>query len=476
MDDMGFMNQVLGDRYRIQSLLGRQTGRRTFLAADLQKDCSVVIKLVLFGPDFTWEDLKLFEREAMVLRSLDHPAIPQCLDYFESDNELGKGFALVQTYIEAQSLQDWVQAGRIFSEADLNAIAQSLLEILAYLHDRQPPIVHRDIKPSNVLLGGRAGNHPGKIYLVDFGSVQTAPHNGTQTIVGTYGYMPPEQFGGRITPATDLYALGATLIYLATGQHPDQLPQREMRILFADQVNLSPRWIDLLEWLTEPSVNLRLNSAKQALEILESPSSQEVCLTTIPKPVDSKVCVVNTQDLLEIFIPPKVHPLIFLGIAVMAGWFWGISKWVLNWLSIILSNWSISNLFAGAILLSFLCYGLWMLWLQRGLIPNTLFALFGCVRLRINQSEISLSREMFGLVRLPVLISPRRYIHKLEVTPLIKKGPDESDIPPDIKIWVGAQVFKLGNQDERLSVQELEWIAQNLSHWLNLPITRSSEN
>ena len=56
--------------------------------------------------------------------------------------------------------------------------------------------------------------------------------------------MPPEQFGGQSIPASDLYAIGATLIYLATGQHPDQLPQQEMRILFEDRVNLSPHLID----------------------------------------------------------------------------------------------------------------------------------------------------------------------------------------------------------------------------------------
>jgi serine/threonine protein kinase len=95
------VNQVLLDRYQVQSLLGRQTGRRTFLARDLQTEQSVVLKLLLFGPDFTWDDLKLFEREAEVLQSLDLPTIPKYLDCFDVDTELGKGFVLVQTYIPA---------------------------------------------------------------------------------------------------------------------------------------------------------------------------------------------------------------------------------------------------------------------------------------------------------------------------------------------------------------------------------------
>lgn len=79
----------------------------------------------------------------------------------------------------------------------MRAIATQLLEILDYLHNRQPQVIHRDIKPSNILLGNRTGNNPGTVYLVDFGSVQTKVQTGTIKIVGTYGYMPPEQFGGK---------------------------------------------------------------------------------------------------------------------------------------------------------------------------------------------------------------------------------------------------------------------------------------
>ena len=106
MEQFKFIGQVLRDRYRIQSVLGGQIGRRTFLANDLQTGLLVVIKLLLFSPDFTWEYLKLFEREAKVLKFLEHPAIPQYLDYFDVEMELGKGFALVQTYIEAKSLSE----------------------------------------------------------------------------------------------------------------------------------------------------------------------------------------------------------------------------------------------------------------------------------------------------------------------------------------------------------------------------------
>ena len=274
------IGQRLGDslsgeqnqRYQIQSLLGKQSGRRTFLATDCQTQEPVVVKLVLFSPDFDWQDLKLFEREAETLQSLDHPAIPKYLDSFEVEMEWGRGFALVQTYIEARSLQDWVSAGRTFSERDLCAIAHSLLKILDYLHHRNPPVIHRDLKPSNILFEPETN----KLYLVDFGSVKTAQSSGTMTIVGTYGYMPPEQFGGRAQPSSDLYSLGATLIYLATGKHPADLTSDNLQIAFEGYSNLSPHLTRWIKQLTDSDLSKRTASATQALQQLSRPQAVKV--------------------------------------------------------------------------------------------------------------------------------------------------------------------------------------------------------
>lgn len=264
--------QLITDRYEILRSLGKRTGRRTLLARDLQSQNLVVIKLLLFDSDFEWSNLKLFEREAAVLKLLDHPAIPRYLDYFDVEIGDRKGFALVQTYIEAKSLEEHLKAGRSFTEAEIKQIAIVLLEILRDLHDRHPAVIHRDIKPSNILLGDRSGNSVGQVYLVDFGAVQAiaAKEDGTMTIVGTYGYMPPEQFGGRATPASDLYSLGATLIYLMTGQNPSDLPQKNLRIEFHSAVdNASPGSIKWLQKMVEPSVENRFASAKEAIEGLE---------------------------------------------------------------------------------------------------------------------------------------------------------------------------------------------------------------
>ncbi|MGL5060582.1 MAG: serine/threonine protein kinase [Microcoleus sp.] len=267
--------EVLADRYRCDRRLGKQAGRQTLLARDLKTQQQVVVKLLSFSSDFNWEDLKLFEREVETLKSLSHPAIPQYLDSFEIDTPHRKGFALVQSYIEAKSLQEYLSDGRTFSESEVKQLAAALLDILAYLHQRQPPVIHRDIKPSNILLKNRSGNSVGEVYLVDFGAVQTlATQQGkTVTVVGTYGYMPPEQFGGRAVPASDLYSLGATLIALITKQHPADLPQTDLQIEFEQITQLSPGFANWLKWMTHPSLERRPASVQIAKEVLEKPQT-----------------------------------------------------------------------------------------------------------------------------------------------------------------------------------------------------------
>ena len=267
------IGENIGDRYTITALLGKQRGRRTFLATDSETNLQVVLKLILFDVDFSWQDLKLFEREAATLKSLDHPAIPQYVDSFEAETSIGNGFVLVQSYIEAKSLQQWVSSGYRFKERDLKAIAFNLLNILIYLHNQKPPVIHRDIKPSNILL---LGNKPtaGSIYLVDFDAVQTVATTGTMTIVGTYGYMPPEQFGGRAVPASDLFSLGMTLVYLITGAHPADLAQQNKPINDALLGRLTPgfkRWIRLI---TQSDLNKRIASADESLQMLKAPDKQ----------------------------------------------------------------------------------------------------------------------------------------------------------------------------------------------------------
>ncbi|MBD2741662.1 serine/threonine-protein kinase [Coleofasciculus sp. FACHB-1120] len=459
--------EVLGDRYQIEQQLGKRAGRRTLLARDEETQQLVIIKVLTFGGDFEWEHLKLFEREAETLKSLAHPAIPRYLDFFEVNSPNSKGFALVQTYIEAKSLEEHLKGGRSFSEAEIKQLATSILEILIYLHGRQPAVIHRDIKPSNILLTNRTGNSIGEVYLVDFGSVQTlaAKEGGTITVVGTYGYMPPEQFGDRAVPSSDLYSLGATLITLVTGTHPADLPHKDGRIQFEQAANLSPTLSSWLRWMTEPSLERRLASAQEALLALEEEYlTVDSAAVAVRKPTGSKVLLINNADFIGIQIPPKgftseIRQLCFFAIA------W--NSFIFVWTSSVLFAASGFNLFMVLFSLPFWYAGVSMIW-------QILFALFGRVYLRIDRQQISLAYELLGLKFNFSRLAQRQDISMLEHTrKYLTTGARgrQVEVKPRVIIWAGTQNYELAS-GELVTEPELDWIAYELSQWLRLPITR----
>ncbi len=259
--------QVLQGRYKLKQKLGQNAGRQTWLATDIETEEKelVVVKLLAFGGEVQWDDLKLFEREAQVLKQLNHSQIPQYRDYFCMD-ERSLWFAIVQEYIPGDSLKELLNSGKKYTETEVRKIASDVLKVLIYLHELSPTVLHRDIKPSNLIWG-----KDGKIYLVDFGAVQdkAAKEGATFTVVGTYGYAPMEQFGGRAVPGSDLYSLGATLIHLLTGTAPADLPSRNLRIQFEQQVSISSPTISWIQKLTEPAPEERFSSAKSALKALK---------------------------------------------------------------------------------------------------------------------------------------------------------------------------------------------------------------
>ena len=446
------IGQVLGDRYEIQQSLGKKAGRRTLLARDSISQELVVVKLLTFSDDFEWEYLKLFEREAQILQNLSHPAIPRYLDFFELDLPHAKGFALVQSYLEAPSLEQQLKGGRSFSEAEIKQLAHSVLDILIYLHERQPPVIHRDIKPSNILLTHRSGHSIGEVYLVDFGSVQSlaATEGGTITVVGTYGYMPPEQFGGRAVAASDLYSLGATLIYLVSGKHPADLPQKDLRIEFEGETNLSPALNYWLRRMIEPSLERRFSSATVALQALKEPLQRDIVL--VKKPAGSKVSIDKNSEAIEIVIPPKgFNPSVaFLGLFAIA-WNSMISFWTAG----VLFAPFPTNLLFGLFSLPFWGAGV------RSVI-TILFTLFGRVRLRINHEQIALTYLLFSFEYNRIPPSSRPDISKLELS-----TPQNSyELESVINIWAGKHKYKLSD----LTEPEIEWLAEELQDWLGLKI------
>lgn len=298
-------------QYQLHRKLGRTAaGRQTWLATDLSSHEPVTLKLLAFNPQMEWDELKLFEREAQVLQALDHPCIPQYRDYFSLDREMGGGipwFGLVQQYIPGASLQERLENGGRFSEEYVKEIAASVLKILIYLHGLSPPVLHRDIKPSNIILG-----EDGQVYLVDFGAVQSqaAVTGVTFTVVGTSGYAPLEQFWGRAVAASDLYALGATLIHVATGVAPVDLPHRENRIQFRDRSPFNPYLITWIEKMTDPALEKRFSNAQEAFDQLynqpvgvertDSPKFRYV-----PKPENTLIYIWRSPKTLKLEIPSR---------------------------------------------------------------------------------------------------------------------------------------------------------------------------
>lgn len=455
------VNRVLKKRYAIQKQLGKNAGRQTLLARDLQTQELVAIKVLSFGADFQWDDLKLFEREAETLQSLSHPAIPRYLDHFEFQTPKTKRFALVQSYIQAKSLEEWVKLGRSFNEEEIKQLAQALLKILMYLHGQYPPVIHRDIKPSNILLADTSpldkGGWGGQIYLVDFGSVQTltATEGSTITVVGTYGYMPPEQFGGRAVPASDLYSLGATLIYLVTGTHPADLPQEDLRIEFEPKIYLSSGFVDWIKWMTEPDLNSRLTSAGEALKALDEPSQREERFPVVQKPTKSKIQLKKDRDTLEIIIPPSYRSMNYFLIGFLVLFLIASHRVFFAGIALIFAAFIIGafpiNLFLGL----------------GGIFITSLFFLpvWGIIKLFPESTRLRIDRQQISLNNLPS--SPRSAISKLG---FLLNHDTNSRVRRNIRIWAGIREYKLPT--DLLSEREVDWIAYELSEWLDLPITK----
>ncbi|OLP20237.1 hypothetical protein BST81_00390 [Leptolyngbya sp. 'hensonii'] len=274
-------DQVVAGRFQLRQQLKKREGQRTLLAYDQWTQEFVILKFRLFVPDLPEETLARLERDSEILKTLYHPSIPAYLDYFTIDLPPARAFVIVQEQAEGKSLREHLATGRLFTELQARQIARAILDILAYLHGLPTPVIHRNIKPSNILVGDWAEEiacpagvfqQMSPLYLIDFGALQAPimPEDTSSTIMNSYDYMPPEQFAGRAVMASDLYALGITLIDLVTQVRISELPRKGQRILFEQVVTtLSPGFTDWLKRMTEPDLPFRFPNVQIALNTLE---------------------------------------------------------------------------------------------------------------------------------------------------------------------------------------------------------------
>ncbi|MEH2389754.1 MAG: serine/threonine-protein kinase [Nostoc sp.] len=253
--------------YQVLRELGRnrEGGRITWLASKVNTGEQMVIKQFCFAQaGSNWSGFEAHQREIKVLQGLTHPGIPRYINSFATSD----GFCLVQEYINAQSLAELV--GK-FEIEEVKQIAVKALEILRYLQILNPPVIHRDIKPENILV-----DEERNVYIIDFGFARIGSQEVAASSVfkGTPGFIPPEQMF-KPTDATDLYALGVTLICLLTGiksTRIDQLQDQDDPYLIKFHhllPRLNLRFLGWLEKMVQPLQKNRFANAQSALEALK---------------------------------------------------------------------------------------------------------------------------------------------------------------------------------------------------------------
>lgn len=264
------MPLILDGRYVVEKPLAKGGFSITYLAKDRRtpglRKC-VVKQLVFHGFNAAQAKLakELFHREGAVLDLLgNHPQIPELLAFFELDVEGESFFYLVQEYIDGITLEKLIRDFGPLPQNDVIDLLLSILPVLQFIHDRQS--VHRDIKPANIMVH----RHSQAYYLLDFGAVKqiksiTHPPSAPSTSIFTLGYAAPEQIRGEaIYPATDIYGLGATCIFLLTAQEPNKVG--------LNWRNHAPRvkkaLADIIDKMTEPDLKLRYRDAGEILAAL----------------------------------------------------------------------------------------------------------------------------------------------------------------------------------------------------------------
>ncbi len=226
--------QVLNGRYRIVKLLGQGGFGAVYRAWDVNLNIPCALKE---NSETSPVAVRQFAREATMLATLRHANLPKVTDHFSIPE---KGQYLVMEFIDGEDLQEKLQqTGGPLPEALVLDWMGQILDALVYLHEMQPPVIHRDIKPANIRITAK-----GQAFLVDFGIAKLYDPE-VKTTVGaravTPGYSPHEQYGqGATDVRSDIYALGATMYTLLTGEVPPESVGRMLEDPLIPPMQLNP--------------------------------------------------------------------------------------------------------------------------------------------------------------------------------------------------------------------------------------------
>jgi serine/threonine protein kinase, bacterial len=291
---------VLGNRYEIVRELGRGGFGRTYLALDGNKFNEKCV-LKEFAPQVSApaelaKAKELFEREAGVLYKLQHPQIPAFRELLRvnSTSAGSEGLFLVQDYIEGKTYLDRLNQRLLqqqaFSEGEVVELLHHLLPVLQYIH--QIGVIHRDLTPDNIMFRDR-DRLP---VLIDFGGVKeiaatvVSRYSNAKigTRIGKQGYAPDEQMiRGKVSPASDLYALGATVLTLLTGKEARALYNpSDGKWEWQQYAHISTELSAILDRLLQYHPQDRYQSAAEVLAVL--PAQANYTVTHFPTPAPPK--------------------------------------------------------------------------------------------------------------------------------------------------------------------------------------------
>lgn len=184
--------EILKGRYCVLEQIGQGGEGQLYLARDMELGIHRAVK-----------ELPICDRkEAKLLLMLDHPALPQMVDY----EEMGEFCYIIMEYIKGRTLRELWQKKESLPVKEVLRFGISACQVLGYLHSRSPSVCYGDVKPDNFMVS------EGRLRLVDLGSARIdygVVSNGV--CKGTKGYAAPEQYEGKVVKESDIYALGKTM-------------------------------------------------------------------------------------------------------------------------------------------------------------------------------------------------------------------------------------------------------------------------